>query len=236
VRLARSESEAAYAHGVSADHDLEAALAALARFLERGRLTTTIGEVENALIGCTASEVEAVGSEYAIRTELLQAALFIRARMGRVNDLIHASAIALALPHLLEAGEILKRPSLAAGNDPSRPYDVEIDRRIAEFKLARWDGHDAMRKRQVFKDFVQLAADESDRAAELYVLGERPIRFLTTTKSKASWGLDRAPAVRQLFEAKFGSLDQPISDFVDGIGNRVEIVNLESRLPHLFGG
>ena len=129
---------------------------------------------------------------------------------------------------------MLKRPSLAAGNDPSRPYDVETDRRIAEFKLARWDGHDAMRKRQVFKDFVQLAADESGRAAELYVLGERPIRFLRTTKSKASWGLDRSPGVRQLFEARFGSLDQPISNFVSGVGSRVAVVNLQERLPLSF--
>jgi hypothetical protein len=220
---------------VSEERDLEAALAALGRFLERGRLTTTIGDVENALDGCTASDVGGVVSEHAIGTELFQAALFIRARMGRVNDLIHASAIALALPHLLEPGETLKRPSLAAGNDPSRPYDVETDRRIAEFKLARWDGHDAMRKRQVFKDFVQLAADDSDRTPELYVLGERPIQFLRNTKSKASWGLDRAPAVRQLFEANFGSLNEPISHFVKGIGSRVVVVNLESRLPHLFG-
>jgi hypothetical protein len=92
-----------------------------------------------------------------------------------------------------------------------------------------------MRKRQVFKDFVQLAADESDRAAELYVLGERPIQFLRDPKSKASWGLDRAPVVRQLFEAKFGSLDEPISHFVNGIGTRVAVVNLQSRLPHVFG-
>jgi hypothetical protein len=47
--------------------------------------------------------------------------------------------------------------------------------------------------------------------------------------------LHRAPAARQLFEAKFGSLDEPISDFVNGIGSRVVVVNLQSRLPHLFG-
>lgn len=229
-------AEAAYARAVPADRDLEAALAALGRFVERRPLTRTIGEAEKALAGCTRPEVEAVLADHGIETELLEAALFIRDRIGRVNDLIHASAIALALPRLLDRGEVLKRPSLAAGNDPSRPYDVETDRRIAEFKLARWDGHDAMRKRQVFKDFVQLAADESGRAAELYVLGERPIRFLRTTKSKASWGLDRSLGVRQLFEARFGSLDQPISNFVSGVGSRVAVVNLQERLPQLFGG
>ncbi len=85
---------------------------------------------------------------------------------------MHALGIALALEEPLEPGEELSRPSLAAGNDPSRKYDLETDRRLAEFKLGRWDGaSNAGRKREVFKDLVGLAAEESDRRAELYVLG-----------------------------------------------------------------
>jgi hypothetical protein len=135
----------------------------------------------------------------------------------------------------LEPDEILRRPSLAAGNDPSRPYDVETDRRVAEFKLARWDGHDAMRKRQVFKDLVHLAADASGRRAELYVLGERPLRFLRETGSSAEWGLDRFPATRQLFRERFGSLAVPISAVTDRTAGHVRIIDLAERLPRLFG-
>jgi hypothetical protein len=113
-------------------------------------------------------------------------------KFGRINDVIHAVAIALTLPRLLEPGERLKRPSLAAGNDPSRPFDIETDRRAAEFKLSRWTGHDAGRKRQLFKDLVHLAAaDVSERSVELYVLGTRPQQFLTTTSSTAGWALNR---------------------------------------------
>ena len=54
---------------------------------------------------------------------LLDAALDVRARLGRINDLIHAAAIVLMLPHILEPGErLVRRPSLAAGNDPTRPF------------------------------------------------------------------------------------------------------------------
>jgi hypothetical protein len=91
------------------------------------------------------------------------------------------------LVELLEPDETLRRPSLAAGNDPSRPYDVETDQRIAEFKLAQWGGNDAMRKRHVFKDLVHLAADSSGRRPELYVLGQQPRRFLSETRSSAAW-------------------------------------------------
>jgi len=134
----------------------------------------------------------------------------------------------------MEPGEVLYRPSLAAGNDPSRPFDVETTLRVAEFKLARWDGSDAMRKRQLFKDLVHLAADTSERSAELFVLGELPLRFLRRTRSSAGWALDRFPAARKLFGERFGTLDVPISDFVKGPGSRVKVIDLEERMPALF--
>ena len=73
----------------------------------------------------------------------------------------------------------MNRPSLAAGNDPTRPFDVETDRRVAEFKVGIWSGTgtDAMRKRTVFHDLVNLAADTSGRRAELYVAGSHRCDF-----------------------------------------------------------
>lgn len=111
---------------------------------------------------------------------------------------------------------------------------METDLRVCEFKLARWDGNDAMRKRQVFKDLVHLAADDSGRSRELYVLGQRPIRFLRASTASAGWALDRSPSSRQLFTHRFGPLDASVSDFVNGHGGSVELVDLEQRLPDLF--
>jgi hypothetical protein len=166
----------------------------------------------------------------------LRSAFFARREFGRINDVIHAAAIAISLPHLLQPGEVLKRPSLAACNDPSRPFDVETDRRIAEFKLSRWDGHDAGRKRQLFKDLVYLAAFEADACkAELYVLGTRPETFLTTTVSTAAWALNRmSDKTRLLFEERFGSLQTPIPAFVSGPAAHVRIIDLERVLPQYF--
>ena len=96
-------------------------------------------------------------------------------------------------PPILEPGEDCTRPSLAAGNDPNRPFDDETDRRVAEFKMSRWDGHDAARMRQLVKDLVHLAADRSGPRAEVYVLDERPRRFLRTSTSTMAWALDALP-------------------------------------------
>jgi hypothetical protein len=140
------------------EEDLLVELAPLLAFMGAQPLTQAISELEASLGGRRADEIPATLRRHDVSPRLLRSAFVARERFGRINDVIHATAIALALPTLLEDGEILKRPSLAAGNDPSRPFDVETDRRVAEFKFSRWDGHDAGRKRQLFKDLVHLAA------------------------------------------------------------------------------
>ncbi len=197
-------------------------------------LTDRIARLENDLSGTNSEDVRTILDDAGMDLSLFHSALLVRSNLGRLSDLIHATAIALVLPRLLEPGERLERPSLAAGNDPSRPFDLETDRRVAEFKLARWQGADAMRKRQVFKDLVHLAGDDSERRPELYVLGDRPIRFLRASRSRASWGLDRAKRERVIFGEQFGQLDRTIADFTACEGARVMLIDLEEKFPQLF--
>jgi hypothetical protein len=219
-----------------AGDDLQVRLAPLVAFMGSQPLTQAIAVLETSLAGCRGAQIPATLDEQEVSSSLLRSAFFAREQFGRINDLIHAAAIALALPKLLEPDEILKRPSLAAGNDPSRPFDVETNRRVAEFKLSRWDGHDAGRKRQLFKDLVHLAAADLDgRIAQLYVLGTRPITFLNTTISTAGWALNRmADETKRLFEAEFGAQTVRIPEFLHGPAAHVEIINLETILPEYF--
>jgi hypothetical protein len=214
--------------------DLGKAVERLADFLAATPLTTAIAELERRLDGLDAKGVEAATRTSGVDRELLTAAVTVRRDLGRISDLIHAAAIVLVLPHVLEGGEqVTNRPSLAAGNDPSRPYDLETDRRIAEFKLARWVGADAMRKRQAFKDLVHLATDTSGRQPELFVVGDAPVRFLRSSRSTASWALDRSPATRKLFAERYGSLEMRIADFTAGPAARVRITDLTTLLPEV---
>lgn len=218
---------------MAGERDLEAKLGALLRFMDDAPLTETIADLEYSLEGKDVTAIAGVLDDRRVASDVLEAALLARRRLGRISDVIHAVSIALALPQILESGETLRRPSLAAGNDPSRPFDIETDLRIAEFKLARWDGHDAMRKRQLFKDLVHLAADPSARRAELYVAGERPLRFLETTRASAAWALNRFPATTRLFEQEFGDLSVTIADFRRADGAHVRVIDLEQLLPEL---
>lgn len=212
---------------------LEAAFAQLAAFLHGGRLTGIVADLEQQLIDADASQVASAGVAAGMVPELLAASVLVRRNIGRINDLIHAAAITLSLPRILETGErLVNRPSLAAGNSPAQLYDVEIDRRIAEFKLSVWSGTDAMRKRGLFHDLVHLAADTSGRRPELYVLGQAPIRFLASTRSTARWALNRgADSTRELYLVRFGDLDLAVREFVAAPAAHVRIIDL----PDVFG-
>ena len=145
------------------------------------------------------------------------------------------AAITVTLPLILEPGERLtNRPSLAAGNDPTRPFDLETDRRVAEFKVGIWSGNgtDAMRKRTIFHDLVHLAADTSNRRPELYVVGHQPVRFLQRSRTTAQWALDRgAASTRQPFVERFGDLGTTVEQSVAGPAEHVRIVDLADLLP-----
>jgi hypothetical protein len=215
--------------------ELIAAFGRLVEFLGLGDLTQRVSEAEHLLLGADLSKLDERVGSIGLTIEVAAAAVQARNTIGRLNDVVHACVIAQSLRHLLQPGEVISnRPSLAAGNDPSRPFDVETHRRVAEFKVSIWKGADAMRKRGVFADLVHLALDGSGRQRQLFVVGPQPIHFLRTTRSSADWGLNRSSAsLRDRFTQQFGPLTIPISEFTSSFGAEVELVDLRERVPEL---
>ncbi|WP_405108727.1 hypothetical protein OG559_27020 [Micromonospora sp. NBC_01405] len=209
------------------------AFATLLAFVASAGLTGRIADLEARMDGVDQPAAAEIADGSGMGMDLLLAALLVRKHAGRLSDVIHAAVITQVVPLILEDGErVLRRPSLAAGNDPSRPYDLETDRRIAEFKMSVWKGADAMRKRGAFADLVHLALDQSGRRAQLYIAGPQAIRFLRTATGTATWALNRSsPILRRRFEDRFGSLDVPIRDFTAGPAAHVELVDLTGLLP-----
>ncbi|MGO9158265.1 hypothetical protein [Mycobacterium sp.] len=209
----------------------------LAKFLQVEGLTARLAAAESALVTSSSRTVEEITARYGFSRELLDAALAVRAEVGRLNDVIHASTIALVLPHILGPGEcVVNRPSLGAGNDPSRPFDLETDQRVAEFKVAQWKGADTVRKRGVFADLVRLALDDSGRRAELYVVGTLPMQFLRGSTSKADWMLSRSSSrTRERFAATFDSTGtMTVAEFTNGPASNVQLLDLASLVPSLM--
>lgn len=217
--------------------ELVEAVGALDRFVGALDLTDRLANLEAELYGATRETAAAVVNGAGIGNDTLAAALLVRERLGRVSDVVHASVIALALPTLLEPGEVLNnRPSLAAGNDPSRPFDLETNVRVAEFKLSVWKGADAMRQRGAFKDLVALALDDSGRRAQLFVVGDVPGHYLSTTVATASWGLSRGSTnIRKRFIERWGeaALDLSIAEFRRTRAAHIEVIDVRTVLDGL---
>ncbi|WP_246571886.1 hypothetical protein [Bradyrhizobium liaoningense] len=85
--------------------------------------------------------------------QALAAAASLKRVAVQVNTAIYALGIMLCVPHILEDGEIVEYVSLGAGNT-GRPFDLETNLRVAEFKFIHWQGTaDTIRQNSVFKDF-----------------------------------------------------------------------------------
>ena len=71
----------------------------------------------------------------------------------------------MCLPHTLEARGAVEYVSLGAGNT-GREFDLETNRRIAEFKFIHWrGGAESIRQNQLFKDFYLVAESKSRNGA-----------------------------------------------------------------------
>jgi hypothetical protein len=210
-----------------------AAFATLVAFLRGGPFTAAIGALEHDLLNADRTTAAHITAAAGLTEQLLHGALIVRRDVGRVSDVIHATVISLALPLILEEGEVVSnRPSLGPGNDQSRPFDLETNHRVAEFKVAVWSGGDMMRKRGVAADLVHLALDESGRRPELWVAGTEPLRFLQTSTSTVADLLSRSSRQqRARYEARYGTQELPLRTFVAEHATHVHLRNIADVLP-----
>src|SRR5262249_17298856 len=127
----------------------------------------------------SAEQLESALASFGASENALTSAGQLKRLVGQLNVVIHALGIMLCLPKILEAGEIIKSVSLGAGNT-GRPFDLETDRRVAEFKFITWrGGAETIRQNSLFKDFYLLAEHDTLKKKYLYVLEtSRPLKFL----------------------------------------------------------
>lgn len=207
-----------------------AAFARVDEFLASGSLTASIALLEARLMDADSKGAAAVLHTSGLDEDLVDSALIVRRSVGMIDTLIHAAVITQVLPRILEPGEnVSKRPSLGAGNDADRNYDLETTNRIAEFKLSSWKGADGGRQRGLFADVVGLSLDVTDRRRQVFVVGDRPVHFLTTSDRNAAKTLSKA-ALKLRTPA--GLTDEmTVAQFTRAAG--VEVVDLRTLIPKL---
>ncbi len=210
---------------------IDQAIAAFQRFCGAD-LTGTLARVESAVRGTNSDTLTAALGSFAASEEALSGAGQLKRIVGQINVVIHALGILLCLPKILEPGETVLDVSLGAGNT-GRPFDLETDRRIAEFKFIQWQGgSESIRQNSLFKDFFLLAQHNSPKRKELYVLGTKhPLKFLNGGRAIASV-LSKDVNLYGQFQVKFGNQYMTVGEY---FRPRRDDVAIRDASAHLAG-
>ncbi len=197
----------------SADTSRVAAAVSLVQSFIEGDLTGKISRLERELRGCDGASCGTLCATLGATRGLLAGAVAVKRMSAQINVLIHAIAIACLIPQILEGGEHVESMSLGAGNT-GRPFDLETDRRIAEFKFIHWQGGaESIRQNVLFKDYFLLESYASTKRKELYVLGlEHPLRFLNGGRAISSV-LSKDQRVRDAFDTRHGDRFDRVRDY-----------------------
>lgn len=168
-------------------------------------LTATLARIESSIRGVPAESLEDALSSFSASGDALASAGHLKRLVGQLNVVIHALGILLCLPNILESGEVIESVSLGAGNS-GRMFDVETDRRVAEFKFIRWrGGAETIRQNSLFKDFYVLAEHDTAKKKCLYVLDtHHPLKFLNGGRALDSV-LSKDVTLYRQFRSKYGS-------------------------------
>ena len=195
--------------------------------------TSWIAGLEGRLRGADGDHVRTVIERDGFGPETLDAALLIKRVSGQINVLVHAIGILTALPYIMEPGEVVQSLSLGAGNT-GRPFDLETDRRVAEFKFTAWrGGPESIRQNQLFKDLFYLVSRPTDKRRFLYVVGKaRPMHFFEHGRALTSV-LSKDAATEVRFRELYGDQFRTVREYYATVRHLVEIVDLADVVPGL---
>ncbi len=140
----------------------------IARFSGRN-LASKIAELEFNLTSLNGQQIAARLRVDSIDEKLLDAARSIKRAAAQIDVVLHALGILVLLPSILEDDEVVESLSLGAGTSEARRFDIETNRRIAEFTFIEWTGNDNVRLQKVFKDFYRLAEFDTRKKRELWL-------------------------------------------------------------------
>jgi hypothetical protein len=211
------------------------ALSALSEFGVGPALTSRISQLEYELQGLGRSSLGQALQRGSATGSVLSAAMLVKQVSRQIDVTIHALGILLALPGLLEDGEVVEALSLGAGNT-GRMYDLETDRRVAEFKFIAWQGGpESIRQNGLFADVFRLAESDTTKRRQMFVIGlQQPIKFLNGGRSLTSV-LSKNSKVSADFFGRYGDQFAKVRDYWLTVKDRVELVDVTLLVPVLVG-
>ncbi|MFA5292394.1 MAG: hypothetical protein WC496_05090 [Phycisphaerae bacterium] len=197
-------------------------------------LTDKLFSLEVKFRGLNRKESEKMCEQFELNSNLIASAFEVKKLAAQIHIVIHTIGILAALPSILDDDEHIEYLSLGAGNT-GRKFDLETNKRIAEFKFINWrGGADAIRQNSLFKDFYELAEYESSKKRYLYTLGvDIPFKFFNGYRSLESVLSHNNKLFRE-FSEKYVSRFKNVNDYYQYRKNLVEIVDISRIIPELI--
>ncbi|HVW79039.1 MAG TPA: hypothetical protein VHB45_15600 [Alloacidobacterium sp.] len=196
-------------------------------------LTQTLARIEASLQGVRQDQYADVLLKSGAKAEVLSGAALLKRLAGQINVVVHALGILLCLPRILEPSEAIQYVSLGAGNT-GRDFDLETNRRIAEFKFIHWQGGpEAIRQNALFKDFYEMAEHATDKQRFLYVLGTQYVEKFFNGGRALSSVLSRNVKLGKEFTAKYGDSYRTVRDYYRPRKGLVTIQDVSPFVPEL---
>lgn len=194
-----------------------------------------VRDLEDALVGQTATSAVPLVDRAVLGSPTLVGALALKAVAGQINTLVHVCGITAALPWILEPDEVISYVSLGAGTGGGKAFDLETSHRIAEFKFTQWQGPggNSACEQGLLADIVHLAEAATDKHRYQYVLGASPqLALLKSGKGLASLLKKKADLFAQVSSAHPGVTT--IGEYWSNVADRIELVDLHDVVPE-FG-
>lgn len=212
--------------------ELSQAISTLQNFYGKS-LTLTLSNLETAVRGANAATCPSLVETAGAGVDVLAAAGLMKRLVSQNNVVIHAVGILLCLSHLLEQDEVVEYVSLGAGNT-GRSFDLETNKRIAEFKFIRWQGGpESIRQNSLFKDFYLMAESGSAKRKYLYVLGtDHPLKFFNGGRALDSV-LSRHVKLKGEFAKKYGARCRIVRDYYALRKDEVIVQDVSPWVPSL---
>jgi len=196
-------------------------------------LTNSLSLLESTIVGADSRQAAKYCRNHKIDEEFMPAALMIKRMAGQINVIIHAAGILQTLPTFLEEGEHVESVSLGAGNT-GRKFDLETNRRVAEFKFIDWQGGaESIRQNGLFKDFFTLAEYQTKKKKYLFVVGTGiPLKFLNGGRALTSV-CSKMPAIYQSITDKYGDDMKIVRDYYLRYRDTVNICDMKPYIGRL---
>jgi hypothetical protein len=188
-------------------YQLAGSVERIARFSGKN-LASKIAELEFKFANLQKQDIVRNLNADSIDGKLLDAARLVKHAAAQIDVVLHSLGILVLLPSILEDGEVVESLSLGAGSSEAKRFDLETNRRIAEFTFIEWTGNDNTRLQKIFKDFYRIAEFNTPKRKEIWLTDDTyALKYLRSGTSIRS-ATHKHRDIWENFQAKYPSIEK----------------------------